>query len=130
MKPILTMLVVISFLGMAVLGFWTMNHATGHTACAASLAQGSLCPNSVLSFISFHVNAFRTFSSAILGQLVLLFLAMILLASPSLVQPPWQSFPENRLRYTGIIEQKPPNIFIQLLSWFSLHEKRDPSPSF
>lgn len=131
MKSIFATLLILIFLGMATFGFWTMGHATHeHTSCAASLVQGSLCPDGLLNLINFHVNAFRTFSSGILGQLVLSFFVLLLFGSIYFNKPVRRLFSADRLRYAVSVERKPPNILIQLLSWLSLHEKRDPSPSF
>lgn len=42
----------------------------GHHGCLAAIAQGIDCPNTMspLSFILFHVNTFKTFSSAVFNE--------------------------------------------------------------
>jgi hypothetical protein len=61
-----------SFLAIAVFGVFAMNHGSGHDheeGCIAATAQGTYCPKegSVLSFLNFHLDAFRSFSVATFG---------------------------------------------------------------
>lgn len=70
MRRLLALLTIIGFSGIAVFGVFAMNHGHGDIGCIAASAQGSSCPNTsnVLSFIAFHVNAFKTFSTATFGS--------------------------------------------------------------
>lgn len=67
-KNITTILVIAGFVGITVFGFLAMgDHGTGHnlSGCIAAL-QGVGCPifSGLVDFASFHLNAFKAFSSA------------------------------------------------------------------
>jgi len=72
MKVAFTILLIMGFLGIAVFGVFAMNHGAehGHNGCIAATAQGTDCPKgeNTLSFLSFHLDAFRSFSTAIFGE--------------------------------------------------------------
>src|SRR3972149_8517151 len=68
MKSIFTTLLIFSFVGIAVFGFAAMGHSeNSHSNCLAATAQGIICPDamSALDFASFHINTFRSFTTAI-----------------------------------------------------------------
>ena len=88
MKLAFKILLVFSFVGVAVFGFAMMGDGSGHHGgCLAALAQRTDCPlaNSWFSFINFHLNAFRNFSAAVFGSLSLLNAAAIILVLVSAV---------------------------------------------
>lgn len=67
MKISLTILLVISFVSIAVFGFFGMNSTMGpghKSDCIAAVAQDADCPQETnsLDFAIFHVDAFRSFS--------------------------------------------------------------------
>lgn len=75
-------LLVFSFVGVAVFGFAMMGNGSGHhSGCLAALAQRTSCPltNNLFSYINFHLNAFRSFSAAVFGPLSLLNAVAIIL---------------------------------------------------
>lgn len=88
MKPLLAILIIASFTGIAVFGVWTMNHSSshGHSGCIAATAMGTDCPrgNGVLPFVAFHLDAFRSFVTATfndnLGNALLSLMALVLAA--------------------------------------------------
>ncbi|MBI1985012.1 MAG: hypothetical protein HYS60_02820 [Candidatus Wildermuthbacteria bacterium] len=84
MKAIFTTLLVCSFLGIAVLGVFAINHigADGHTGCFALAAQGADCPKkeAVPAFLDFHLDILKSFSNAIFGETVVLTLLLLLAA--------------------------------------------------
>lgn len=82
MKFTATLLVLVSFIGLAVFGIAFMDsgkhHESSFIACVGSLTQGATCPsdNPVASSI-FHLNSFRAFSSSPLTQSVALLLVTV-----------------------------------------------------
>ena len=69
MRLSLILLVIVSFVGIAVFGVFSMGgHGDhGHNGCIATAVQGvQNCPeeNNTLSFLNFHLNTFKSFSSA------------------------------------------------------------------
>lgn len=72
MKTAFTIFLIASFLGIAVFGASAMNHGSGngHSGCIAVTAQKAICPmgGNAFSFIAFHFNAFRSFTTAIFGD--------------------------------------------------------------
>ncbi|MEK9154816.1 MAG: hypothetical protein AAB596_02000 [Patescibacteria group bacterium] len=82
MKIVLIIFLILSFVGIAVFGAFAMGHESGaHNGCVAVTAQGIDCPkeNGVFSFIAFHFDAFRSFSTAVFGEnLLASFLTLVL----------------------------------------------------
>lgn len=86
MKSAFTILLILSFVGIAVFGVFAMNHGDnyGHNGCLAKTAQKIDCPKATgaISFLNFHLDAFKKFSTATLADnfanALLLFLALIL----------------------------------------------------
>lgn len=72
MKAAFTIFLITGFLGIAVFGAFAVNHGAdhGHSGCIAATAQGTDCPKeeNTLSFLNFHLNAFRSFSMATFGE--------------------------------------------------------------
>ncbi|MEK7624136.1 MAG: hypothetical protein AAB404_00180 [Patescibacteria group bacterium] len=87
MKILSAILLIVSFTSVAVLGFLVMTHTNGHNlngGCFVATSRGVDCPKQVnpLDYVSFHLEAFRSFSlaafSANLANIFLLGLASIL----------------------------------------------------
>ena len=72
MRITLTLFLITGFIGVAVFGVFAMNHGSehGHGGCIAATAQGIDCLKyeGVLSLIAFHLDAFRSFSTATFGD--------------------------------------------------------------
>lgn len=72
MKSACAVIVIGSFFAIAVFGIFVMSHGPGHshTGCIAATAGGADCPKGegALSFIAFHLNALRSFSTATFGD--------------------------------------------------------------
>ena len=72
----LSILLLIGFVGLAVFGAFGMNHGNGPSHdiamndCIASTVKGVDCPIEVksLDFVVFHIDAFKSFSLATLGE--------------------------------------------------------------
>ncbi len=79
------MLLAFGFVGVAVFGFAAMGHnETSHGKCLAAVAQGIICPDamSALDFASFHINTFRSFTTAVFsGNMLSALLLSIVLSS-------------------------------------------------
>jgi len=137
MKPALTIILLTGFIGIVVFGLMTMNHRNSydHKSCIVATAQGANCSEGTdsLSFVSFHLNAFKNFSTAVFGDNILsIFLAIVALISlvgfgVSLrvnVQPPQLGLFSRRRRFLKSFYspfQK------ELTRWLALHEN---SPAF
>lgn len=85
MSRFFTLLIIFSFIGIAVFGVFAMNHGVSHDhGCLAAIARAADCPDngSIFDFISFHLNTFKVFSTAVLGENFssILLLVMFLLA--------------------------------------------------
>lgn len=103
----LTIFICLSFIGLAVFGFIGMNHGSGHgyNGCIAVMAKGVSCPEETnsLSFLNFHVNAFKSFSTAVFGGnalAALLFLAGLGLLIGSRVAADIFSAPPRLIEYS------------------------------
>ncbi|MBI2109392.1 MAG: hypothetical protein HYT93_04465 [Parcubacteria group bacterium] len=78
-------LLLIAFIGISGVGFLAMGHASSstHAECLAISVLGVTCPDNVetLSFINFHINAWKNFSYALIYKSfsILIFLAALLI---------------------------------------------------
>ena len=134
MKSTLTLFLAISFLGMAVFSFWGMdyNEMRNHGACVAAITQGSMCPeaDSTFAFLNFHINAFKTFSSAVFeplfwaGLLAISFLLFIIISFLSSESCP--SLAVLRPYFKRRIQELSLLASLGFIDWWALHEKRDP----
>lgn len=74
MKSAFTAFLILSFIGVAVFSMFAMGDgAHEHNGCIAAASQGFDCSkvSGALSFIGFHFDAFRSFSTAIIVILAL-----------------------------------------------------------
>ncbi len=129
MKSVITAFVIFSFVGIAVFGVFAMSHGMeqGHTGCIAATAQGTDCPKagSILSFIAFHLETFRSFSTATFGQNILslfpLIVSLILLiATGRLYAGLGSSGPLLRLKQSPEPYMSP--FQQQSIRWLALHK--------
>lgn len=90
MKLLVTTIVISSFLAVAVFGVFSMNHSHDHgmaagasDGCIASTANGFDCPGtaSPFDFLSFHLNAFQSFSRAVFGSSIISLLLLLAVLS-------------------------------------------------
>ncbi|MBI4085897.1 MAG: hypothetical protein HY433_01475 [Candidatus Liptonbacteria bacterium] len=130
MKPILTILLVGSFIGVAVFGFAGMhNGMEAHDGdCIAATAQGAGCSKqaSPVDYAAFHLNAFKIFSSAAFSEnflsVLLPALAALLLIGLGffrqfLFMPPQPILSRHKFRNTFSFPQKR-----EFIRWLALHE--------
>jgi hypothetical protein len=85
MRITLTILVGLSFFSIAVLGFAAMHRGTehGHHGCIAVIANGLIClkKGSPLAAVIFHLETFKSFSTAIFANnLIMILLVLMLIA--------------------------------------------------
>ena len=135
MKFALTSLLVISFFGLAVLGFAGMGMAGEHgrADCVATAVQGTFCPEApgTVGFINFHANAARFFSTAVFGASVSAIFAFFALAFGMSILNHCRVLPllaKYRLPQFLLLPVALPKDALNY--WLSLHEKRDPALSF
>ncbi len=126
MKKTAIAIALISFGAISLFGLFAMAAMNGN--CIAEAVNGGMCPlASPLAGAAFHLDAFKVFSNAILNSVsVLISFALVLLAFVFL--PSVSGFQSNSFE-TGFsrLEAIPIPVRERFLSWFSLHEKRDPS---
>jgi len=122
MKSAFATFLIFSLLGVAVLGFLAMNHGDGHNGCIAATANGVDCAREIgrAGLFSFHSDAFRGFSLAVLFGFALLALALLFNFSFKIISSAQH---KERLK-PRILFLPQKNRFIR---WLSLHEN---SPSF
>src|SRR3989338_312693 len=131
MRFTITTLLVVSFVGVAVFGFFGMGHSeqSHEGGCIAASTQGADCPpnSDPIDSASFHLDAFKTFSAAtfekstLASLLTLLLLAMVAvlgLLSGNLVSPKLNLayLRSKRSEYFNL----PPEY--NLIRWLRLHE--------
>lgn len=136
-KVVSAMAIILSLVGIVFFGFALMNHSgeMGHTGCFASIASGIDCPQivSLSSFLIFHINFLKNFSTATFGSnsitSFLLFLSLILLLvfilkkrHIHLLSSPLKLF----LSFKRFLELKTTPFKEEIIAWLALHEN---SPS-
>ncbi len=139
MKSALATLLIFSFMSIAVFGVFAMSHGTSHASgsrgCIGAMAQGTDCPKeeSVLGFLAFHLNAFRSFSTAIFSQNILslfLFVASLLLLAGTAMG---RLFAESvsldcHSRFRQFFEPPVTHLQPQIIRWLALHENSPATP--
>ncbi|MEK7208898.1 MAG: hypothetical protein AAB677_01415 [Patescibacteria group bacterium] len=123
MKSFITILLICGFVLAAVFSIFAMNHNLGHNAgaggCFGALTQKADCPETLnpILFFDFHLNVFRSFSTAVFGQNVLLILwLMIFWFLPGGVALIFY----RRLKInSSLVGVSPPS---PLIRWLALHE--------
>lgn len=134
MKFWLSLGILLSFIGVAGFGVFAMGHMGEHGGCIAATANGAMCPGEMnpIAEISFHLNAFKSFSTAtfadfmagMMGLLLLLTLAFSYIFR-SLFGFRISPFLDQRFSFASVGEQTPSGIE-SIRSWIALHEN---SPS-
>ncbi len=129
MKVLLISLLLLSFLGVSALAFVTMYHGTsyGYKHCASEMATGIDCPVNPFAFADFHLNLFRGFSNAHLGEFINVFLASVTFLLLGLF---FNLFRHNsfdiskpkQYRLEQIFESFTPLVESKTSYWLSLHE--------
>lgn len=135
MKSLAIILVILSFVSIAVFGFLGMN--IGHSDCIMKVANGgSICPHdSTLDFIVFHVGALKGFSLAILDFSFLMIAAICLIVSLFLAfyNNLFDIYDCSKIGNFSLFQKIGEFLHsiekIKLSHWLALSEKRDPSPS-
>lgn len=124
----------ISFVAIAVFGFAASDY-DNHNKCIVAIAQGgSLCHNSALDFVVFHLGTLKSFSLAIFDftfltiATALFFLAFI----ATIFDKKIFNVCDAAVKVSYIIVQEISSLKqkIELSHWLALREKRDPSLSF
>lgn len=134
MKFALAIISIIGFVSVAVFGFMAIGHINemAHNGCLAALSQNGVCPSATsapLAAAFSHLNILRSFSSALLNNVVLL-LALAVLSGIAFVSV------RNSGDFYGLSEgvsflfrllEKGENSSSLNLNWLALHFN---SPSF
>ena len=132
MKSVIVMFLALSFIGVAVFGVFIMSHDNGHDhggSCIAATVQGTDCPiqNTSLDYLTFHLNAFKSFSTAAFGENLLasLLALVFLVAGTGLgmlsrdLAPPRLSPAYSPYRQWELLNSSPK---YKLTRWLALHE--------
>ncbi len=129
MKSALTIFLIFSFLGIAVFGFFAMNHGDHGHGCIAAMAQGSDCADkeNTFSYVTFHLDSFRNFFTAVFGDntgsLLLLFSFLLICGaaiahrfrlnslankfSSQFAEPSAHPFERQLIRWLALLENSP-----------------------
>lgn len=135
MKSVFTAVVIGSFLSIAIFGVFAMNHGGEHNhGCIAATAQGVAdCPNQAnpFAFLTFHFDAFKSFSTATVGSpltsALLISLALIFISFLALFfRDTAQVFSRLQAHQRKRQESFGFPFRLQLNHWLALHEN---SPS-
>ncbi len=131
MKSLLTTILFLGFVNIAVFGVFGMhsgmqNHDSG---CIAATAQGTGCPkqSDSLEYLTFHLDAFREFSTATSGENILAsLLALTLLAAGAGLALFLGNLALSQLDFAYFRYKQCENFSSppeqQLLRWLALHE--------
>ena len=121
MKSAFTSFLIISFIGVAVFGFISMIYGADHgVGCVASRVNGTgVCPqNGIMDFV-FHLDAFKFFSKAVFGVLLIIFLSGVIF---SILPKPLNGDEEDDYIIAFNKISRPRAKFkTQLSHWLSLH---------
>ncbi len=121
MKSLLTILLIISFVGVAVFGFISMIYGVEHgLGCIANNVGGTgLCPRHDITNFLFHLDAFKFFSKAILSAFLIIFISGVIF---SILPKPLNSDEEDDYIIAFNKISRPRARFkTQLNHWLSLH---------
>ncbi len=135
MKRVVTILIVVSFVAISVFGFIGVEFMTSHhEACIVSTVHGGMCPeaSAPLDYINFHMNALKSFSTAVFGYssalgALLLVSILALAAAFKLVAPGFADTNLAIARFGAELAKPSSPLTRRLLRWLSLCEN---SPAF
>lgn len=132
MKFAITTFLIFCLIGIAIFGVFTMNHSSGHShnGCVAATSQGVDCSKETdaLSFINFHLDAFRSFSTAIFGDnlanALFLLIVLMLPITDGVIVNIRQTQPTLTTNYQRrrFLESYPFQFQRELTHWLALHE--------
>ncbi|MBI4119271.1 MAG: hypothetical protein HY456_00300 [Parcubacteria group bacterium] len=124
MKAALIIFLITGFIAIAVFGVFAMGHGNehSHNGCIAATAQGTDCPKEegAFSFIAFHLEAFRSFSTATFGN-NLASVLLLLIVSVLNVAVALPAFATDHRRGQFLESYSPP-FQRELTRWLALHE--------
>lgn len=129
MKQLFLVSLILSFVSLAVFGFLGMSYAMshGHAACVASAAQNLDCPAETdrIGFVSFHLDALKSFSKAVFGENLLFLIAALFLAIvfSAILKFSFRHNFFSRLQRGILKEFSAFQIRREFASWLALHEK-------
>lgn len=119
-------LILIIFVSVALFSFSIMGHEeSGRGNCLAATLQGFVCSgNNVIAFASFHLEALKVFSSALVGQILASVLALIMFMAFALYFSGKTLIPDKSFHFYVFRDFSSANFPIkkQLLHWLSIHE--------
>jgi hypothetical protein len=132
MTRTITILIMVSFVAIAVFGFLGIEFMTSHHApCIVSTSQGAKCPeeSGPFAYVNFHLNALRSFSTAVFhsnpafSALVLfLVLSFSLVSGFSAVRESVRERSIATPRLKADLNKPTSPLLMRLWSWLSLHE--------
>lgn len=128
MKLVFTILLVTSFVGIAVFGAFAMNHDGDHSGCIAATASGIGCPkeSNPDDLLILHLTTYRGFSLATLGEnatnsLLLAFALLFVISLKRVPKIPTQTLQFILSRYQ-LDDSFSRSEKQQLTRWLALHE--------
>lgn len=127
MKRVIPVVLIVSFVGIVVLGFTLFGHEKSHpnVNCVATQIDGSPCPTSLISFVIHHASALQIFSTTLVSPLLLLLatIALVFWPSQKLLSPNPKFLYRKSIDFSSVLHKARQ----KFISWLSLLEL---SPSF
>lgn len=124
-------LMMLSFVGIAVFGFLAMSHENSHGyGCIAATASGMNCLNDVTGIALLHIGTFKGFSTALIGQPIVSLLALLVLALGAGISltSSWKPVPLCFFARKKLVSRSPYSpLKTEFTRWIALHEN---SPSW
>lgn len=134
MKSVFTSLLIVSFVSIAVFGIFGMHAGMQDHGgeCIAATAQGTDCPKQAnpVEYLTFHLDAFRDFSTATFGDIATSLLILSLLIIGIVFGGLRGNLAPPRLAYSQIRRSdsfRPPSQY-GLIRWLALHENSPATP--
>ncbi len=121
MKFAFVTLLIISFVGVAVFGFLSMIFGHMHDGgCIASNGINALCPlNNIFTFVVFHLNVFKYFSTAVQVVVLLIFLSGMIF---SVLPRPLDKDEDDDFAFSWHVRKFPIlSKSKKIIRWLSLH---------
>lgn len=135
MKSLFTVVVLVSFIGVAVFGLVGMyhNNSQNHNSdCIWATSQSADCPkqSNLIGYLTLHLNAFKDFATVTFGHIATSLLVLSLFVIGAIfgillknLALPKLSLAYHRLKWLDSF--RPPSLY-KFIRWLSLHEN---SPS-
>jgi len=129
MKFLFTIILIVSFVGIAILGFTLFAHGmdSSDNNCITSSIDGTKCPTNIVAMTLHHISSLQTLTMSVMPSISswLLLLAFLLLVSVSIILF-YKNLPYPKLEFSRErLRDLASNFFYskqKIISWLSLLE--------